>query len=41
MGNGLALDHHSWAEQVKLDFPGDFGDGGLAGFPGGEVAGFL
>lgn len=28
-------------EQVELDFPRDVGDAGLAGFPGGEVAGFL
>jgi hypothetical protein len=39
-GNGLALSDHVWAEQVKLDFPGDVGDAGLAGLAGGEVAGF-
>ena len=39
--NGLALSDHVWAEQVKLDFPGDVGDAGLAGLAGGEVAGFL
>jgi hypothetical protein len=26
---------------VKLDVPGDVDDGGLDGFAGGEVAGFL
>jgi hypothetical protein len=30
-----------WAEQVKLDFPDDVGDAGLAGLAGGKVAGFL
>ena len=36
-----AHDDHSWAEQVKLDSSGDVGDAWLAGFSGGEVAGFL
>jgi len=35
--DGLALSDHVRAEQVKLDCPGDVG---LAGFAGGEVAGF-
>ena len=26
---------------MELDSPGDVGDAGLAGFPGGEVAGLL
>ena len=39
--NGLALGDLPWIEQVELDFPHDVGDAGLAGFPGGEVAGFL
>jgi hypothetical protein len=38
--NGLALDDLPGVEQVELDFPYDVGDAGLAGFPGGEVAGF-
>lgn len=39
--NGVALDDLPGVEQVELDFPHDFGDAGLARFPGGEVAGFL
>jgi hypothetical protein len=41
LANGLALDDLPGVEQVELDFPYDVGDAGLAGFPGGEVAGFL
>src|SRR5256885_15829854 len=37
--NGLVLSYLPWAEQVKLDFPGDVGDACLAGLAGGEVAG--
>lgn len=37
--NGLALSDHPWAEQVELYFPGDAGDGWLAGPACGEVSG--
>ena len=37
----LPLGDLPWVEQVELDSAGDFGDAGLAGFPGGEVAGLL
>ena len=36
----LLLGYLPGVEQVELDFPHDIGDAGLAGFAGGEVAGF-
>jgi hypothetical protein len=39
--NGIALGDLPGVEQVELDSAGDAGDGGLARFPGREVAGLL
>ena len=37
----LLLDDLPWVEQVEFDSPHDVSDAGLAGLPGGEVAGLL
>ena len=37
----LLLGDLPWVKQVELDPAGDVDDAGLAGFPGGEVAGLL